>query len=1252
MSVAIQRAFLTTAFSDTTGGVRIAQFESDSPTIHVIGEDSDSTCLRDDVESWVDLRTTSGEVVGCCVLLDSPEEANEFVESHDEPSLALRGADGTIAFVYLLSSPIENDDLPTNAPLPSTVYSLAFEEDIPDGDAFTLRRYAPDAVLAWLAPEEEAASLDTFNDATIYGVLDEEILSREIVVSHGTGRKCQRWVPHKMAIVDFIAGLSSNKVGQKDGPAFTQGEIEGPERRGNLVTRQHIFGLDVDCGYDIDTVHRIIGDLGLLAVIYTTHSHLTTKTEIAESALTKWADRNNIQVDATACRRYLVEERGYLPAIVENLVFHGRQMVQGVGASFVCEHAPMPKFRLVFFLDHPFDVMKEGDTTDAARKKWVRKIYGMARILGNLPIDQSCIDLSRLFYLPRRKTADSTFEIRIIAGKLLNLDEVPEVDPKKTDLFESVAAKLGGNNIKDSRTLANGMTVRRWAKLSADGFQIAELFRDYAPDRIRQDQSEDKLTVECPFDDQHSNAGDNTDAGCWVLNGASATSDSGFTFACSHNGCKKYDRLDMLCEAIDKGWFPEEALVDPNYQALDVTYEEEKEETEDDTSKDADDGEDEDEDVPEELLDSAALAALFETLSKRSDALTETSSPRDSREILRRAVFSGLQELDVGKIAQKVAKNTKTRIKHVDEEIKKLRKLKERSERRREAAENREADLEAEEQQFIRQNHIRPVRGTTLFYTGAYQSDEYAYAARLTKVFTAQNDKNPRVFDYSGSKIVAVLGSNNRFSIIDVTEKILVEEANKVITKVVPEDEGFKRVRISIDDVVPILADVDVRLPPVERFEEMPYYTPDGRIVRDTGYDRGTRTLLARADGIDIPDFAFDRNPSQDLVDEAVNELFGTLFVDFPFDDAVDTDTNGNGSRCHLLAMMLQPIVRLMINGPTPFYLVDKPSPGTGGSLIVKTGLTVSSGAEEISTETEKTGQTDEEWRKTITSSFIAGKKDIFLDNINHRVTSSALANLATASVWEDRILGKSTMVRYRNLTRVVIVGNNVTLSDELLRRCVMTRIDYKQGDPTQREKNGGFKIDNIETHTKLMRGRYYAYLMVLVNRWIACGRPEFTDRTLASFESWARVMGGIMQAAEIDGFLSNLHLTSGSASTQKTALNMFATGIFQKWGFERLPLTDLLTKCESWGDIPPVQGINQRTFESMANFMKFMDGIKGMPFTVYRPGHEDGDFFGRFSIESDPVNPLRSTIRIRYSDNKKNREQMEKMGMVAYDHT
>lgn len=1247
MSVAIQRAFLTTAFSDTSGGVRIAQFESDSPSVCVIGEGSDSTCLRDDVESWVDLRTTAGEVVGCCVLLDSPEEANEFTASHDEPSLAIRGEDGTIAFIYLFSSPIENDDLPTNAPLPSSGFSLAFEEDAPIDDEFSLHRYAPEDVLAWFAPPAPvAAAPDTFNDATVYGDLDESLLDREIIVSHGTGRKCQRWVPQKMSILDFITGLSINKVGQKDGPAFTQGEIEGPDRRGNLVTRQHIFGLDVDCGYDIDTVHRIIADLGLLAVIYTTHSHLTTKTEIAESALTKWADRNSIQVDASACRRYLVEERGYLPAIVENLVFHGRQMVQGVGASFVCEHAPMPKFRLVFFLDHPYDVMREGDTTDAARKKWVRKIYGMARILGNLPIDQSCIDLSRLFYLPRRKSAASTFEIRIIAGKLLDLDEVPEIDPRKVDLFESAAARLGGNDIKTSRTLANGMTVRRWAKLSGDGFQIAELFRDYAPDRIRQDQSEDKLTVECPFDDSHSNAGDLNDAGCWVQNGASASSDSGFTFACSHNNCKKYDRLDMLCEAIDKGWFPEEALVNSSYQALDVSYEED--EDKEDAEKSDLSGEDEDEEIPEELLDSAALAALFESLTKKCDNLSEDSPPRESREILRRAVFSGLQELDVGKIAQKVAKNTKTRVKSVDDEVKKLRTLKERTERRRAAEENREADLEAEEQQFIRQNHIRPVKGTTLFYAGAYQSDEYAYAARLSKVFTAQNEKNPRVFDYSGSKIVAVLGSNNRFNIIDVTEKILVEEANKVITKVVPEDEGFKRVRISIDDVTPILADVDVRLPPVERFEEMPYYTPDGRIVMNTGYDQDTRTLLARADGIDIPAFAFDLNPSQDLVDEAVNELFGTLFIDFPFDDAVDTDTNGNGSRCHLLAMMLQPIVRLMINGPTPFYLVDKPSPGTGGSLIVKTGLTVSSGAEEISTETEKTGQTDEEWRKTITSSFIAGKKDIFLDNINHRVTSSALANLATASVWEDRILGKSTMVRYRNLTRVVIVGNNVTLSDELLRRCVMTRIDYKQGDPTQREKNGGFKIANIETHTKLFRGRYYAYLMVLVNNWISKGRPEFKGRTLASFESWARVMGGIMQAAEIDGFLSNLHLTSGSASTQKTALNMFATGIFQKWGFERLPLTDLLTKCEGWGDIPPVQGINQRTFESMTNFMRFIDGIKGLPFTVYRPGHEDGDFFGRFSIESDPINPLRSTIRIRYSDNKKNREQMEKMGMVV----
>lgn len=316
MSVATQRAFLTTAFSDTSGGVRIAQYDSEDPRVLVLGEDADVSSLRDDVESWVDLRTTTGEVVGCCLLVDSADEANDLMDAHAGPSLALRGDDGTIALVYLFDRPIVHDGLETNCPLPSKGYSLAFDEDAPVDGEMHLVHLSPEDVLSWVVPTDPTTvPTERFNDATIYGVLDTEILNRKIVISRGTGRKCQKWVAAPMTIADFLHGVSVNKVGQKDGPSFTQGEIEGPERRGNLVTRQHIFGLDVDCGYDIETVHDMVTSLGLLTVIYTTHSHLTTTTNISESALNKWLQRNALTASAETCRKFLIEEKWYIPAM-------------------------------------------------------------------------------------------------------------------------------------------------------------------------------------------------------------------------------------------------------------------------------------------------------------------------------------------------------------------------------------------------------------------------------------------------------------------------------------------------------------------------------------------------------------------------------------------------------------------------------------------------------------------------------------------------------------------------------------------------------------------------------------------------------------------------------------------------------------------------------------------------------------------------------------------------------------------------
>ncbi len=46
--------------------------------------------------------------------------------------------------------------------------------------------------------------------------------------------------------------------------------------------------------------------------------------------------------------------------------------------------------------------------------------------------------------------------------------------------------------------------------------------------------------------------------------------------------------------------------------------------------------------------------------------------------------------------------------------------------------------------------------------------------------------------------------------------------------------------------------------------------------------------------------------------------------------------------------------------------------------------------------------------------------------------------------------------------------------------------------------------------------------VLVLVQHWIAQGRPLFSGRPLGSYESWSGVVGGVLETAGINGFLAN----------------------------------------------------------------------------------------------------------------------------------
>ena len=136
------------------------------------------------------------------------------------------------------------------------------------------------------------------------------------------------------------------------------------------------------------------------------------------------------------------------------------------------------------------------------------------------------------------------------------------------------------------------------------------------------------------------------------------------------------------------------------------------------------------------------------------------------------------------------------------------------------------------------------------------------------------------------------------------------------------------------------------------------------------------------------------RRPDSGQIRDAVELLNDELLADFPF--VADAD------RAHALALLVLPFVRELIEGRTPLHLIEKPTPGTGATLLAEVVGTPVLGP----TLPAMTAATDEEeMRKRIFAKLSQSLSYVLLDNV-HRVDSEALSTaLTSAPAYEDRVL-------------------------------------------------------------------------------------------------------------------------------------------------------------------------------------------------------------------------------------------------------
>ena len=237
-----------------------------------------------------------------------------------------------------------------------------------------------------------------------------------------------------------------------------------------------------------------------------------------------------------------------------------------------------------------------------------------------------------------------------------------------------------------------------------------------------------------------------------------------------------------------------------------------------------------------------------------------------------------------------------------------------------------------------------------------------------------------------------------------------------------------------------MLASPHYPLPVVTRIVEAPVFAADGTLVTDGGYHPHSLTYFDKASNLQLDHVP--QHPSAADVNRARELILDDLLSDFPF--VSDSD------RAHLLALLLLPFVRNLIDGPTPLHLIESPVPGSGKGLAATVALIPAIGRDVTIIPPATSG---EETRKRLTAALSEGVSVILLDNYRTMLDSAELAAALTARVWKDRILGRTEMITLPIRCAWVCTANNPVLSTEIARRSIRIRIDPVEERPWQRDQ-------------------------------------------------------------------------------------------------------------------------------------------------------------------------------------------------------
>jgi serine/threonine protein kinase len=343
-----------------------------------------------------------------------------------------------------------------------------------------------------------------------------------------------------------------------------------------------------------------------------------------------------------------------------------------------------------------------------------------------------------------------------------------------------------------------------------------------------------------------------------------------------------------------------------------------------------------------------------------------------------------------------------------------------------------------------------------------------------------------------------------------------------------------------------------------------------GIIHRDL---KPSNVLVCLYDGQPVPkviDFGVAKAIEQRLTERTMFTHYGQIIGTFEYMSPEQAEMSQLGVDTRSDIYSLGVLLYELLTGPTPLHLLEKPSPGTGATLLGDL-ITFLSLGYPITVMTE--GRDEDEWRKRIFAKLRSGPPVVEIDNLRRRLDSAALSSAITAyPAWEDRLLGVSEVARVPVRCLWLATGSNPSISAEIARRTVRIRLDAKQDRPWLRK---GFRHPKIREWAAQNRARLVASILTLVRAWLQAGRPP-GEKTLGMFESWSEVIGGILVVARVPGFLGNLSELYEKSDAEGAAWRTFLAAWWEKHRTEEKTVNDLFPLAEEIGELQLGDGKDQ----------------------------------------------------------------------------